>query len=129
MENGGCNEATCRIASIFFSSATSKLQTPWSKDAGYAVGKFARERGATTPTRLVSSAKSWLCHPGVDRTAPLLPWAAPPEVNRLSPLAVSAKYLRHLVDAWNNAPGRAPDDHLEHCPVVLTVPATGGVSV
>jgi hypothetical protein len=60
----------------------------------------------------------------VDRTAPLLPWAAPPEVDRLSPLAVSAKYLRHLVDAWNNAPKRDPADKLEDCPVVLTVPAS-----
>ena len=45
------------------------------------------------PGRLVSTAKSWLCHPGVDRTAPLLPWAAPPDVPRLSPLEVSARYL------------------------------------
>ena len=97
---------------------------PWDKAAVEVVGQFARTHGGKIPGRLVSSAKSWLCHPGVDRTAPLLPWAAPPEVNRLSPLAVSAKYLRHLVDAWNNAPGRSPDDHLEKCPVVLTVPAS-----
>jgi hypothetical protein len=97
---------------------------PWDKAATDVVGKFARDYGAKIPGRLVSSAKSWLCHPGVDRTAPLLPWAAPPDVNRLSPLAVSARYLRHLVDAWNNAPGRAADDHLEQCPVVLTVPAS-----
>ena len=97
---------------------------PWDKDATDVVGAFARSHGAKIPGRLVSSAKSWLCHPGVDRTAPLLPWAAPPEVDRLSPLAVSAKYLRHLVNAWNNAPKRAAEDKLEECPVVLTVPAS-----
>ena len=97
---------------------------PWDKTAVDVVGAFARTHGAKIPGRLVSSAKSWLCHPGVDRTAPLLPWAAPPEVNRLSPLAVSAKYLRHLVDAWNNAPKRAAEDKLEDCAVVLTVPAS-----
>jgi hypothetical protein len=72
----------------------------------------------------VSSAKSWLCHPGVDRTAPLLPWAAPPDVPRLSPLDVSARYLKHFVDAWNHAPGRKPEDRLEDQPVVVTVPAS-----
>ena len=97
---------------------------PWDAAASDVVGQFARTHGAKIPGRLVSSAKSWLCHPGVDRTAPLLPWAAPPEVERLSPLAVSAKYLRHLVEAWNAAPGRKPEDHLQECPVVLTVPAS-----
>ena len=97
---------------------------PWDASASEVVGQFARTHGAKVPGRLVSSAKSWLCHPGVDRTAPLLPWAAPPEVMRLSPLEVSAKYLRHLVRAWNAATGRAPEDHLEECPVVLTVPAS-----
>jgi molecular chaperone DnaK (HSP70) len=97
---------------------------PWDQATVSVIGRFAREHGAKIPGRLVSSAKSWLCHPGVDRTAPLLPWAAPPDVARLSPLAVSARYLRHLVDAWNHTPGRSPDDFLEKCPVVLTVPAS-----
>jgi molecular chaperone DnaK (HSP70) len=97
---------------------------PWDQAAIDVVGRFARDHGAKVPGRLVSSAKSWLCHPGVDRTAPLLPWAAPPDVNRLSPLEVSARYLRHVVQAWNNAPGREPDDFLEKCPVTLTVPAS-----
>lgn len=97
---------------------------PWDKAAADVVGAFARNHGSKIPGRLVSSAKSWLCHPGVDRTAPLLPWAAPPDVSRLSPLAVSAKYLAHLVAAWNNAPKRDPADKLEDCPVVLTVPAS-----
>ncbi len=97
---------------------------PWAKGNADAVGLFARTHGAKVPGRLVSSAKSWLCHPGVDRTAPLLPWAAPPDVPRLSPLEVSARYLKHLADAWNAAPNRKPDDRLEDQPVVLTVPAS-----
>jgi molecular chaperone DnaK (HSP70) len=97
---------------------------PWNKDATEAVGVFARNHGARVPGRLVSSAKSWLCHPGVDRTAPLLPWGAPPDVPRLSPLEASAKYLKHMVDAWNAAAGRKPEDRLEDQPVVLTVPAS-----
>ena len=97
---------------------------PWDKSAVDVVGRFAREHGAKVPGRLVSSAKSWLCHTGVDRTAPLLPWGAPPDVDRLSPLAVTAAYLRHLVNAWNAHKGRAEEDYLQNCPVVLTVPAS-----
>src|SRR5271156_3336282 len=76
---------------------------PWKPDAPFAVGEFARNHGSRVPGRLVSSAKSWLCHPGVDRTAPILPWAAPPDVNRLSPLEVSGRYLQHMVEAWDHA--------------------------
>jgi len=97
---------------------------PWRKGNAEVVGLFARHQGAKIPGRQVSSAKSWLCHPGVDRTAPLLPWAAPPEVPRLSPLEVSAKYLKHVVEAWNHVPNRKPEDHLEDQPVVITVPAS-----
>lgn len=39
------------------------------------LGEYARALGAQVPGRLVSSAKSWLSHPGVDRTAAILPWA------------------------------------------------------
>jgi DNA-K related protein/Hsp70 protein len=96
---------------------------PWDAHAKEVVGEFARQHGARVPGRLVSSAKSWLSHSGVDRSAALLPWGAPPDVPRLSPLDVSARYLRHLVDAWNSThPG--PDERLEKQAVVLTVPAS-----
>src|SRR5204863_528055 len=83
---------------------------PWDAIANYAVGEFARNHGAKVPGRLVSSAKSWLCHAGVDRTAPLLPWTAPPDVPRLSPLEVSMRLLKHIVQAWNSAPNRPEAD-------------------
>ena len=97
---------------------------PWNPKATDIVGEFARTQGGRVPGRLVTSAKSWLCHAGVDRTSPLLPWAAPPEVPRLSPLDVSMRYLKHIVDAWNNAPGRSAADRLEEQEIVLTVPAS-----
>ncbi len=100
------------------------IDLPWKKNPPDTVGMFARNHGAKVPGRQVSSAKSWLCHPGVDRTAPLLPWAGPPDVPRLSPLEVSARYLKHIVDAWNAVPGRKPADHLEEQTVVVTVPAS-----
>src|ERR1700751_1883609 len=57
---------------------------PWDHERHYAVGEFARNHGGKVPGRLVTSAKSWLCHPGGDRSSPLLPWRAPPDVPRLS---------------------------------------------
>src|SRR5215210_4719367 len=46
---------------------------PWG-DAPWAIGEVARRRGSEVPGRLVASSKSWLIHPAVDRTAPILPW-------------------------------------------------------
>ncbi|CAN5589865.1 Hsp70 family protein [soil metagenome] len=100
------------------------VKLPWNADASEVVGQFARSHGAKVPGRQVASAKSWLCHPGVDRTSPLLPWTAPPEVTRLSPLEVSTRYLRHFVDAWNNVKGKHDSDKLEEQNVVITVPAS-----
>ncbi|MBM3978887.1 MAG: molecular chaperone DnaK [Planctomycetes bacterium] len=100
------------------------IDLPWKKSPPDTAGLFARNHGAKVPGRQVSSAKSWLCHPGVDRTAPLLPWAGPPDVPRLSPLEVSAKYLKHIVEAWNHAPNRKDADKLEEQTVVVTVPAS-----
>ncbi len=97
---------------------------PWDKSAVDVVGEFAREHGAKVPGRLVSSAKSWLCHPGVDRTAALLPWGAPPDVPKLSPLEASTRYLKHLIDAWNHSLAKVDSERLERSPVVLTVPAS-----
>jgi molecular chaperone DnaK (HSP70) len=100
------------------------IALPWNADASEVVGMFARVHGAKVPGRQVVSAKSWLCHAGVDRTAPFLPWGAPADVPRLSPLDVSTRYLRHFVEAWNHVKGKDPADRLEEQPVVITVPAS-----
>lgn len=104
--------------------APGDLGLPWpASDAGDApiIGEMARSHGALTPIRLVSSAKSWLGHSGVDRRAPILPADAPPEVARLSPLAASSSYLQHLRAAWNQ---RHPDAPLEQQAVTVTIPAS-----
>ncbi|WP_118178805.1 Hsp70 family protein [Paraburkholderia phosphatilytica] len=97
------------------------LALPWTGERDFAVGEMARSRGAGTPIRLVSSAKSWLCHPGVDRRATILPSDAPPEVARVSPLDASVRYLTHLREAWNHAHPDAPFDQ-QH--VTVTIPAS-----
>jgi molecular chaperone DnaK (HSP70) len=98
---------------------------PWDTTRNEAVGEFARNYGSRVPGRLATSAKSWLCNAGVDRSAPLLPWSAPPDVVRVSPVEVSSRYLRHLVESWNyTIPQDDPEDRLEKQAVVLTVPAS-----
>ncbi len=98
---------------------------PWDPGRAFAVGEFARNHGGRVPGRLVSSAKSWLCHAGVDRSAGLLPWSAPPDVPRISPVEASARYLRHMIEAWNWVMAKdQPEHRLEKQAVVLTVPAS-----
>jgi hypothetical protein len=98
---------------------------PWDQTCPYVVGEFARGHGARVPGRLVTSAKSWLCHAGVDRSAPLLPWSAPPDVPRISPVEASTRFLRHMAQAWNFAmAAKDPAHRLERQHVVLTVPAS-----
>lgn len=87
----------------------------------FIVGELARSRGAATPIRLVSSAKSWLCHPGVDRRSPLLPADAPEEVSRISPLTASIRYLEHLRWAWEQAHPEAPFAQQD---ITVTIPAS-----
>ncbi len=101
------------------------LALPWEEDPRTVVGEFARRHGVGVPTRLVASAKSWLSHGGVDRTGPLLPWRAPAEVERVSPVDASAQYLRHLV-AVGEARLRAAgvDGLMADQEVILTVPAS-----
>jgi len=97
------------------------LALPWDPQRTYAVGEFARTQGARVPARLVSSAKSWLCHGGVDREAAILPWGSPPEVPKISPVEASARYLQHLKEVWYQ---RFPHAPLEDQQVILTVPAS-----
>lgn len=110
--------------------APGELALPWSNEdpgnGGVAsdnaiAGEMARSRGATTPIRLVSSAKSWLSHPSVDRRAAILPSDAPEEVTRVSPLEASTRYLQHLRRAWDQAHPEAPFDQQQ---VTVTIPAS-----
>lgn len=101
------------------------VQLPWpSSDPGGVhpvVGELARLLGARSSGRLIASAKSWLSHAQVDRTADILPWGAPEGVPKQSPLAASARYLRHVHQAWNH---HHPDAPLAEQQLVVTVPAS-----
>ena len=118
------------LPSVRYQAAMGELgdawQQPWraqgaSEQAPAVIGRWARELGAAVPTRLVASAKSWLSHTGVDRTAAILPWGAGEEVAKVSPLQASASYLAHVKAAWDKQHPAAP---LHAQTVVLTVPAS-----
>ena len=103
------------------------LALPWDKKTKsaappeFVVGEFARTHGANVPARLVSSGKSWLGHAGVDRQSAILPWQAPADVKRVSPVDASRACLAHLRAAWDH---QFPDTPLAEQDVVLTVPAS-----
>lgn len=84
------------------------------------VGELARSQGARMASRMIASAKSWLCHPGVDRQAQILPWGDN-DGPKLSPVNAQALVLRHVREAWDY---EHPDDPLDEQEVLVTVPAS-----
>lgn len=94
---------------------------PWNDKPPYVVGRFAQRRGVENPSRLVSSAKSWLSAQSADPTQPLLPLTAPEGVEKMSPLEASRQYLEHLRMAWNHEHSEAA---IETQQVLITVPAS-----
>ncbi len=97
------------------------IALPWNENPAHVVGQLAQKRGSENAGRLVSSAKSWLSHGGVDRTSALLPLSAPEGVGKISPLAASRAYLEHIRDAWNQS---HPEDAFDRQQVFVTVPAS-----
>ncbi len=94
---------------------------PWAKGRDYAVGALAQKQSADVPTRTVVAAKSWLAHSRVDRHQAILPWNAPADVAKVSPVEASRRYVEQLVAAWTHA---FPDAPIAQQQVVLTVPAS-----
>jgi len=100
---------------------------PWGAQGVGVVGEMARRRGAEVPDRLVHSAKSWLCHDGVDRRIPFLPRSPAELETRVSPVDASAAYLEHLRRAWDHLIGRGDESRaLANQDLVVTVPASFG---
>jgi molecular chaperone DnaK (HSP70) len=100
------------------------VSATWDEDPPMVTGVHAREQGLLVPNRQVSSAKSWLCCPNVDRRAKILPTHAEPQQPMISPVEASARYLMHLRDAWNGVMGTEVKSRFEHQEIVLTVPAS-----
>ncbi len=105
-----------------FDFPSGSLALPWDTKPKYVIGELARKRGAESPNRLAASAKSWLSYAAVNRTAPILPWQAPEEVPKLSPVDASSQFLQYLRNVWDssNAEGLSVAEQ----DVLLTVPAS-----
>lgn len=101
--------------------SSKSLELPWEKERNYCVGFFARKQGSKVPGRLVNSAKSWLSHKGANRRANILPFQANKDVEKISPIEASARYLLHLKEAWNH---EHPKTKLENQEIYITVPAS-----
>jgi molecular chaperone DnaK (HSP70) len=113
--------------------ADSDLALPWRasnrlcETNAVVIGEWARTLGAKVDGRLVSSAKSWLSHDKVDRTAPILPWGndsredGTNNIYKVSPLHACASYLDHIHQAWNH---EYPESPLNNQHIVITIPAS-----
>jgi len=94
---------------------------PWNQETSFSIGTYARNRGSELPGRLISSAKSWLCHSGVNRREKILPMESEEKSNRMSPLEACSEILRHLRESWNADKTTFP---FEQQIVLITVPAS-----
>jgi len=102
-----------------------KQPLPWDAGRTFVVGERARDEGASQPTRVVSSAKSWLSHRSVDRRAAMLPLSAPDDVDKVSAVEASWRYLEHLAEAYDAQFAEGDDaQKLAAQEIVLTVPAS-----
>lgn len=122
----GVVEASPLLSSYCYFVGDEKIPVlPWQIGAhDYMVGMGALQRGVKTPTRLVENAKSWLCHTAVERRARMLPLGGEDD-KRISPVEASAKYLRHVKEAWNYLVAKGdPAAEFEQQSVVVTVPAS-----
>jgi len=100
------------------------VSATWDEVPPMVTGLLAREQGALIPSRQVSSAKSWLSYPGVNRRAKILPVQAELPQPMISPVEASARYLMHLRDAWNASIGTDAETRFEQQDIILTVPAS-----
>jgi hypothetical protein len=105
-----------------FDFPSGSLVLPWDPKPKYVIGELARKRGSESPNRLVASAKSWLSYAALNRTAPILPWQAPDEVPKLSPVEASSQFLQYLRHVWDSS--NAENLPLAEQDVLLTVPAS-----
>ena len=114
-------QALPRFPSLLYAPVEGERAEDPFEDGRWALGEVARRRGADVPGRLVASSKSWLVHAGVDRTAAILPWGAPEQTPKMSPVEAAQRLLTHVRRVWDAA---HPAAGLAGQEVVLAVPAS-----
>jgi molecular chaperone DnaK (HSP70) len=114
-------EALALFPSVLYAPLEGEDATDPFGDAPWVTGVHARKRGGDVAGRAVSSSKSWLVHPSVDRAAAILPWGGEEGAPKLSPVDAATRLLGHVRVTWDDA---HPDAPLASQDVVLTVPAS-----
>lgn len=117
---------------FFFDKKLNKeemMNPAWNIRSSYTVGSYARDYGATIPNRFISSAKSWLCHSGVERKEKILPWGGNLDEVLHSPLEITSFYLGYVKKAWNHKYAQLKDSFGNPCffeeqNIVITIPAS-----
>lgn len=122
----GTTEAQRSLPSFLYLATEAESQggtfdVPWQDHRSFCVGQYASRQSAEVPDRTVGGAKSWLGHHKIDRHQPILPWDSPADLEKISPVVASQRYLEHLIAAWHH---EFPDAPLQQQRVVLTVPAS-----
>jgi hypothetical protein len=126
----GCIELRASLPSFCYIASEGEypkgaLDLPWGRPSHICVGLLAQREGARVPSRLVQSAKSWLCHAAANRRDRILPFEGEDERLKISPIKAAELYLQHIKEAWNFVMAKGhPDDAFEHQEIVLTVPAS-----
>lgn len=121
----GTQEEALSLPSFIYFPLSEELKAKqaaisWEPSNTFCVGVYARDRGAEFPSRLIASAKSWLCHAGIDRREALLPFASEDVSNKMSPLDACSALLQHLREAWDAKMNeRFTEQH-----ILITVPAS-----
>ena len=117
----GAIESLDVLPSFIFERIKEKPVLDWDLESKFIIGEYARERGSEVPDRLISSAKSWLCNPRINRKESILPWNAPEGAEKISPFKAMSIFLNHVREAWNR---KFTKDKLENQKVVITIPAS-----
>jgi len=133
MSDVGYVEELLTLPSFCYISAENEfpegsMKLPWNQSIKQSMkliaGTFAKKYGGRVPTRLVQSAKSWLCHSGAHRKDPILPFNESTD-EKISPVQATTVYLDHIRQAWNQRKAKGVLEHeFEQQEIVLTVPAS-----
>ena len=99
--------STCRRFSIWArrrESAAGALDLPAAAGREFAVGEMARSQSAEggLPVPWWPRSRGW---PTAESTGAsrILPWNAPDDIPRISPVEATRRYLEHLIGAWSEA--------------------------
>ncbi len=90
---------------------------------GWVIGMAAQTLGRKISGRLITSAKSWMCHNRADKKSSILPWGGSDDVEKISPIKATELILKHLKYSWDQSE-IGKDAPLEHQILTITLPAS-----